>query len=105
MKEVDISSYRLKNGYVPQDNELFNMVSKAVIIPVIACGGVGKVDHLSEGILDGDCHAVAAANIFQHTEHSTVLAKAHLKNNGIPVRINSTINYDGLDFDHLGRPL
>ena len=91
-----------RKGY---DIELLNMVSKAVNIPVIACGGVGKVEHLSEGILDGNCHAVAAANIFQHTEHSTVLAKAHLKNNGIPVRINSTTNYDGLDLDHLGRPL
>ena len=91
-----------RKGY---DIELLNMVSKAVNIPVIACGGVGKVEHLSEGILNGNCHAVAAANIFQHTEHSTVLAKAHLIQNGIPVRINSNVNYDGLDFDHLGRPL
>jgi len=87
------------------DIKLLNLVSGAVNIPVIACGGVGKVEHLSKGIIDGKCHAVAAANIFQHTEHSTVLAKAHLKKMGIPIRISSNVNYDGQDFDHLGRPL
>ena len=87
------------------DIKLLNLVSKAVSIPVIASGGVGKVEHLSEGIVEGNCHAVAAANIFQHTEHSTVLAKAHLKRMGIPIRISSNVNYDGQDFDHLGRPL
>ena len=87
------------------DIKLLNLVSKMVSIPVIASGGVGKVEHLSEGIIDGNCHAVAAANIFQHTEHSTVLAKAHLKKMGIPIRVNSNVNYDGQDFDHLGRPL
>ena len=66
---------------------------------------MGKVEHLSQGILEGGCHAVAAANIFQHTEHSTILAKAHLKEADIPIRVNSDVNYEGLDFDHLGRPL
>jgi cyclase len=87
------------------DIKLLNLVSGAVGIPVIACGGVGKIEHLSEGIIDGNCHAVAAANIFQHTEHSTVLAKAHLKKMSIPIRVSSNVNYDGQDFDHLGRPL
>ena len=85
------------------DLKLLNLISGAVNIPVIACGGVGKVEHLSQGILNGNCHGVAAANIFQHTEHSTVLAKAHLKQKGIPIRTNPNVNYDGLDFDHLGR--
>ena len=90
-----------RKGY---DIELLSLVSSSVNIPVIACGGVGKIEDLSEGILRGNCHAVSAANIFQHTEHSTILAKANMKKNGIPVRVNSKINYDDQNFDHLGRP-
>ena len=90
-----------RKGY---DIELLSLVSSSVNIPVIACGGVGKIEDLSEGILSGNCHAVSAANIFQHTEHSTILAKANMKKNGIPVRVNSKINYDDQNFDHLGRP-
>ena len=90
-----------RKGY---DIELLNTISSSVNIPVIACGGVGKIEHLSEGIIKGNCHAVSAANIFQHTEHSTILAKAHLKRNGVAVRVNSKINYENQNYDHLGRP-
>tara|TARA_B100000519_G_C14228688_1_gene431300 strand:+ start:176 stop:988 length:813 start_codon:yes stop_codon:yes gene_type:complete len=91
-----------RKGY---DIQLLKLVSDAVNIPVIACGGVGKVEHLSQGIIKGNCQAVSAANIFQHTEHSTILAKAHLKKESIPIRTNPKINYDGINFDHLGRVL
>jgi len=91
-----------RQGY---DTELLSRVSTAVQLPVIACGGVGQIAHLSEGLLAGGCQAVAAANIFQHTEHSTIAAKAHLKKVGVPVRLNSAVRYEDFHFDHLGRPL
>jgi imidazole glycerol-phosphate synthase subunit HisF len=71
-----------RQGY---DLELINKISKSVDIPVIASGGVGKWEHLVEGIKAG-ADAVSAANIFHYTEQSTKLAKEFMKKEGIEVR-------------------
>ncbi|MBT3405558.1 imidazole glycerol phosphate synthase subunit HisF [Candidatus Woesearchaeota archaeon] len=92
----------MKNGY---DLDLLRMISAAVNIPVIACGGVGKMQHFAEGIIDGRVSAVSAANIFQHIEQSTIIAKAFMKKAGIDVRLISKANYDDFEFDELGRVL
>lgn len=60
-------------------------VCASVRIPVIAFGGVFTWQHLVEGVQAGAA-AVAAANIFHYTEHSTKKAKRHLSQAGIPVR-------------------
>lgn len=86
------------------DLKLLEMVSATVSIPVIAVGGAGKPKHLSEGILIGNVQAVAAANMFQHTEHSTISAKAQLLKDGIDIRLNSKVKYENFSFDKLGRP-
>jgi len=91
-----------KTGY---DLELVSQVSQAVKIPVIACGGVGQMEHLVQGITKGRASAVAAANIFQYTEHSTILAKAALKAAGINIRLNTEATYDDFKFDDKGRIL
>jgi len=57
-----------------------------VTIPVIAFGGVGKWEHLVEGITVGGAEAVAAANIFHYMEHSTKLAKEYLVEQGVDTR-------------------
>lgn len=72
-----------RRGY---DLELMRSVTEAVEIPVIAFGGVFTWDHLVEGITRGGVEAVAAANIFHYTEHSTRKAKEHLRASGIDVR-------------------
>ena len=54
-----------KDGY---DLELVNAVSTAVNIPVVASGGVGCVDHLIEGVVEGKADAVLAASIFHYGE-------------------------------------
>jgi cyclase len=90
----------LKLGY---DIPLIRMVTQAVNIPVIACGGVGKIEDLVAGIIEGGASAVSAGNIFHYTEHSTILAKALLRKKGIDVRLNTTANYDDFEFDELGR--
>ena len=58
-----------------------------VNIPVIASGGVGKLDHLVDGIKLGNASAVLAASIFHYGKHSVKEAKAYLDSKGIPVRI------------------
>jgi imidazole glycerol-phosphate synthase subunit HisF len=90
-----------RKGY---DIELLRSVSSNLTIPVIACGGVGKVADLSKGIIDGQCQAAAAANIFQHTEHSTIAAKSHMLRSGIQVRLSSNVKYENFQFDIMGRP-
>jgi cyclase len=52
----------------------------------VASGGVGTLEHLAEGVLEGGADAVLAASIFHFGEHTVGEAKAHLASRGIPVR-------------------
>lgn len=72
-----------REGY---DLELTGMVSEAVDIPVIASGGVGRWQHLVEGVFRGKADAVSAANIFHFTEHSTKKAKEFMFESRVDVR-------------------
>ena len=74
-----------------------------VSIPVIACGGVGDFSHFASGIVDGNASAVAAGNIFHYIEHSTIIAKMHLLQSNIDVRMDSEATYEGRKFDNNGR--
>jgi imidazole glycerol-phosphate synthase subunit HisF len=69
------------------DIELTRAVADAVSVPVIASGGVGKLDHLVDGIRDGHAAAVLAASIFHFGTYSIGEAKRHLSANGIPMRL------------------
>lgn len=73
-----------KNGF---DLALTRAVSDAVAIPVIASGGVGNLDHLADGVLQGGADAVLAASIFHFGEYSIAEAKAHMAARGIEVRV------------------
>jgi len=72
-----------KKGY---DLKLTRAISEAVKIPVIASGGVGNLDHLVEGIIEGGADAVLAASIFHFGEYSVPQAKAYMSEKGIEVR-------------------
>jgi cyclase len=72
-----------KSGF---DLELTRAVSDAVPVPVIASGGVGALEHLSDGIRIGGADAVLAASIFHYGEFTVAQAKALLVRDGIPVR-------------------
>jgi len=72
-----------KSGF---DLELTRAVSDAVSVPVIASGGVGALEHLSDGIRIGGADAVLAASIFHYGEFTVGQAKALLARDGIPVR-------------------
>ena len=71
------------------DIELTRAISDAVPVPVIASGGVGTLDHLVDGVLQGHASAVLAASIFHFGEHSIGEAKRHMKQAGIAVRLDS----------------
>ena len=73
-----------KDGF---DLELTAAVSKAVSVPVIASGGVGKLQHLVDGITKGRADAVLAASIFHYGEFTVGQAKEYMAAQGIPVRI------------------
>jgi cyclase len=69
------------------DLALTRAVADAVDIPVIASGGVGNLDHLVAGILEGHADAVLAASIFHFGEYTIRQAKEHLARHGIEVRL------------------
>ncbi len=66
---------------------LTRAVSDAVSIPVIASGGVGNLDHLTDGVLKGGADAVLAASIFHFGDYTVQQAKAHMAAAGIEMRI------------------
>jgi len=72
------------DGY---DIELTRAVADAVSVPVIASGGAGKLEHLSEAIADGGADAVLCASIFHYGSYRVREAKERLAADGIPVRL------------------
>jgi cyclase len=73
-----------KQGF---DLELTRAISEAVPVPVIASGGVGNLDHLADGIIEGKADAVLAASIFHFAEYSIREAKERMAARGIEVRL------------------
>ena len=69
------------------DIALTRAVAEAVSVPVIASGGVGKLDHFVEGVLEGRADAVLAASIFHFGEFTVREAKEYMAKRGIEVRL------------------
>jgi|TARA_B100000959_G_scaffold118089_1_gene124086 cyclase len=69
------------------DLALTRAVTDAVPVPVIASGGVGELEHLAQGILEGGADAVLAASIFHFGEYTIEQAKAHMAARGIEVNL------------------
>ena len=74
-----------KSGF---DLGLTRAVSDAVGIPVIASGGVGGLEDLANGILQGHADAVLAASIFHYGQHTVGEAKRFMHDRGIPMRLD-----------------
>lgn len=68
--------------------ELTRAMARTVSVPVIASGGVGTLEHLVEGIRDGEANAVLAASIFHFGEYSIHEAKTYMAERGIAVRLD-----------------
>jgi len=69
------------------DLALTRAVAEAVDVPVIASGGVGNLEHLAAGVLEGKADAVLAASIFHYGEYSVRQAKELMAARGIEVRL------------------
>ncbi len=67
---------------------LTRAISDAVSVPVIASGGVGTLDHLVDGVVQGGASAVLAASIFHFGEFTVAQAKQHMADAGIPMRLS-----------------
>jgi cyclase len=70
------------------DLALTRAVADAVPVPVIASGGVGTLQHLVDGIVQGRADAVLAASIFHYGEYTVRQAKAFMAAQGITVRLD-----------------
>lgn len=68
------------------DLELTRAFSDAVDVPVIASGGVGELQHLVDGVLEGHADAVLAASIFHYGDYTVREAKQYMARHGIEVR-------------------
>ncbi len=79
----------MSTGY---DLDSIRAVTRAVSIPVIACGGVGRYEDFPKGILEGGAHAVSAANIFHYKELSYLHAKRVCTALGVPMREAGTVS-------------
>ena len=73
-----------KSGY---DIDLTKTISQTLSIPVIASGGVGTLEHIKDGIVNGGASAVLAASIFHFGEFSIKQVKEYLKSQSVSVRI------------------
>ncbi len=72
-----------RDGY---DLALTRAISDAVPVPVVASGGVGTLQHLVDGVVEGRASAVLAASIFHFGDFSIAQAKAYMAAAGVPVR-------------------
>jgi len=68
------------------DVEMLRAVGDVATVPLIASGGVGTLDHLVAGAVDGGADAVLAASIFHFGEYTVAAAKEHLAAAGVAVR-------------------
>ncbi|MDH3342697.1 MAG: imidazole glycerol phosphate synthase subunit HisF [Gammaproteobacteria bacterium] len=85
--EILLTSMDRDGTKIGFDLELTRAIAEAVPVPVIASGGVGNLDHLAEGVLEGKADAVLAASIFHFAEYTISEAKQKMADRGIEVRL------------------
>ncbi len=85
--EILLTSMDRDGTQAGYDVPLTRGVSRAVGIPVIASGGVGAVEHLYDGLVDGEADAVLAASIFHYGTYTIRQCKEYLHARGVDVRL------------------
>jgi cyclase len=85
--EILLTSMDRDGTRVGFDLELTRAFSDMLEIPVIASGGVGSLEHLADGVLQGRADAVLAASIFHYGEFTVKQAKEFMAGKGIEVRL------------------
>ncbi len=85
--EILLTSMDRDGTKIGFDLPLTRAISEAVSVPVIASGGVGNLDHLADGVIEGQADAVLAASIFHFAEYSIQEAKQYMADRGIEMRL------------------
>ncbi|MDR6631793.1 cyclase [Phyllobacterium sp. 1468] len=86
--EILLTSMDRDGSKIGYDIPVTRTIADAVRVPVIASGGVGNLDHMVEGILEGHASAVLAASIFHFGTYTIAEAKTHMAAAGIPMRLD-----------------
>ena len=73
-----------KKGF---DIPLTKLIASSISIPLVASGGVGSIDHFSEGVIEGGASAVLAASVFHFGQVRISDVKANMLGLGLPVRL------------------
>ena len=73
-----------KKGF---DIPLTKLIASSISIPLVASGGVGSIDHFSEGVIEGGASAVLAASVFHFGQVRISDVKANMSGLGLPVRL------------------
>ena len=84
--ELLLTSWDADGQRAGYDLELTRVISQSVIVPIIASGGAGNLEHLYEALVIGKADAVLAASIFHYQIYSIRQAKDYLAEKGIPIR-------------------
>jgi cyclase len=85
--EILLTSMDRDGTKIGFDIELTRAISESIQIPVIASGGVGTLEHLYDGLVEGKADAVLAASIFHYREFTVIDAKNYLRERGVNVRL------------------
>ena len=85
--EILLTSMDRDGTKIGFDLALNKTVSQVIQVPVIASGGVGNLEHLAIGVLEGEADAVLAASIFHFGEYTIEEAKQYMASRGIEVRL------------------
>ena len=85
--EILLTSMDRDGTKIGFDLALTRAISEAVSVPVIASGGVGELQHLVDGVVEGAADAVLAASIFHFAEYSIGEAKQFMADKGVEVRL------------------
>ena len=85
--EILLTAIDQEGSRAGYDLETVQSVADVVRIPVIASGGVGTLQDLVDGVVDGHASAVAAASIFHFTDQSVIKATSYMQQQGLDVRM------------------
>jgi len=85
--EILLTSMDRDGTKIGFDLALTRAISEAVNVPVIASGGVGNLQHLVDGVIEGKADAVLAASIFHFSEYTIEEAKHAMQSAGVEVRL------------------
>ncbi|UCH80891.1 MAG: imidazole glycerol phosphate synthase subunit HisF [Nitrospiraceae bacterium] len=85
--EILLTSMDRDGTKIGFDIALTRRIAEAVTIPVVASGGVGTLEHMREGLVEGKADAALAASIFHYREYTIRETKEYLKSKGVPVRL------------------